>query len=59
MGEPKEGNNVFTVYGDLEKVDPAWRPGLTGDARIDVEKKSLAWIWTHRLIDFIRLKAWM
>jgi hypothetical protein len=59
LGEPKEGNNVFTVYGNLEKVDPAWRPGLTGEARIDVEKKSLAWIWTHRLVDFIRLKAWM
>lgn len=61
--EAKEGSNTFTVYGeiapDVKKAHPDWRPGLAGEARIDVGKKSLAWIWTHRLIDFLRLKLWM
>lgn len=61
--EAKEGSNSFTVYADvtpdLKSDNPAWRPGLAGEARIDVGKRSLAWIWTHRLIDFLRLKLWM
>ncbi len=59
LGEAKEGSNTFTVFADVDKVDAGWRPGLTGEVRIDVEKKPLVWIWTHRLIDFLRLKLWM
>lgn len=61
--EAKEGSNSFIVYGeiapDIKKAHPDWRPGLAGEARIDVGNKSLGWIWTHRLIDFLRLKLWM
>jgi hypothetical protein len=61
----KEGSNSFTVYAqpDLTGMAPGseqfWRPGMAGEARIDVSKHRLAWIWTHRLIDFLRLKLWM
>jgi len=60
VGAPKEGSNVFTVYGTVtgERSD-AWLPGMAGEARVDVAPKRLAWIWTHRLIDFVRLKLWM
>jgi multidrug resistance efflux pump len=63
MPEAKEGANSFTVYADvsndIKNDNPVWRPGLAGEARIDVGKRSLAWIWTHRLVDFLRLKLWM
>jgi len=59
LGEAKEGSNVFTVFADVPKLDAGWRPGLTGEVRIDVDKKPLVWIWTHRLVDFLRLKLWM
>ncbi len=32
---------------------------MKGEARVDVAKRSVAWIWTHRLIDFLKLKLWM
>jgi len=60
--EIKENSNSFTVYAD---ADPGaaqqglWQPGMAGEARIDVAPRRLAWIWTHRLIDFLRLKLWM
>ena len=62
--DAKEGSNTFTAYGD---VDPAvlaenaaaWRPGMAGEARVNVEHRRLIWIWTHRLVDFLRLKLWM
>jgi len=59
LGQPKEGSNVFTVYAIPEKVTPSWRPGMAGEARVDVDKRTIAWIWSHRLIEFIRLKTWM
>jgi hypothetical protein len=61
LGTPKEGNNVFTVYGDIDKdkINPSWRPGMAGEARVDVDKRTWAWIWSHRLMEFIRLKTWM
>ena len=61
LGAPREGANVFTVYGkvDPKLVPPGWRPGMTGEARIDVGRRTWAWIWTHRLVDFVRLKLWM
>jgi multidrug resistance efflux pump len=60
MGDAKEGDNVFKVYGQLDKEPAIWmRPGMAGEARIDVGKRRLVWIWTHRLIDFLKLKLWM
>jgi len=60
MGEAKEGANGFKVYATLDAPSqPEWRPGMQGESRLDVEKKPLAWVWTHRLIDFVRLKLWL
>ena len=59
LGQPKEGSNVFTVYGDIADSSPSWRPGMAGEAQIDVGKRTWAWIWTHRLVDFVRLKTWL
>lgn len=58
LGEPKDAANVFRVYGKLDSSAPYWRPGMQGEARIAVGPRSVAWIWTHRLIDFLRLKLW-
>ena len=30
-----------------------------GEARIDVRPEPLIWQWTHRLIEFVRLKLWV
>ena len=59
LGTPKEGNNVFMVYGEPTELSSDWLPGMEGEVRINVERRTWAWIWTHRLIDFIRLKIWM
>jgi hypothetical protein len=43
----------------VAQKNPGWRPGMAGEARVDVKHRPLIWIWTHRLIDFLRLKLWM
>ena len=62
LGSPKEGSNVFTVYAEFpnaKQIPPGWRPGMTGEAKVDAGQATWAWIWTHRLVDFVRLKLWM
>lgn len=54
----KDGN-IFFVHGKFAKNPPTWwRPGMTGIAKLNTEKKTLLWIFTHKTIDFLRLKLW-
>src|SRR5262249_28277604 len=52
-GKPKEGENLFTVYATLNSFEPSWRPGMQGEAQIDIGKRRFIWIYTHRLMDFL------
>src|SRR5258708_13053534 len=58
-GDAKEGDNVFKVYVTLDEKAPWMRPGMMASADVDTDHRRLVWIWTHRLIDFVRLKLWM
>jgi multidrug resistance efflux pump len=60
QGNAKEGSNVFTVYGELEKeVKETWKPGMAGEAKVEIEKKPLYFHWTHRVVEWVRLKLWI
>ncbi len=55
----EDGRNYFRVEGRLtEKVDLRLRPGMEGVAKIDAGSHSLVWIWTHSVIEWLRLTAW-
>lgn len=58
MASAVEGHNVFEVEATLESQPDSLRPGLQGVARISVGKAPLLWTWTHRLTEWLRLKAW-
>ena len=58
LGVAKEQENVFTAYAHLDQTSDSWRPGMAGEVRIDIGKRRLVWIWTHKLIDYVRLKLW-
>ena len=58
ISETFEGENVFSVEAELLE-DPAWaRPGMVGVAKVSIGEESLAWIWTHRIVDAARLAWW-
>jgi hypothetical protein len=60
-GEPKDNKNVFKVYatvtGTPQQAKP-WLPGQAGEVSLEVEERSLAWQWTHRFVDWVKMKAW-
>jgi biotin carboxyl carrier protein len=57
--EVKDAGAHFRVMVNLDQADPAWLPGMEGEARIDVRPRPLIWQWTHRVVDFVRLKLWI
>lgn len=53
-----EGRNHFRVEATLAATAARLRPGMEGVAKIEAGRERLAWIWTHRLFDWLRLQAW-
>jgi RND family efflux transporter MFP subunit len=53
-----DGGNFFAVEARLEDAPELLRPGMGGVGKIDVGSRQLAWIWTHRLLDWLRLRVW-
>jgi RND family efflux transporter MFP subunit len=54
----KEGRNYFRVEGHLETASDRLRPGMEGVGKITIGERRLIWIWTHKLVDWLRLWAW-
>jgi hypothetical protein len=51
--------NVFKVRVKLEGCDPDLRPGMQGEAKVVVEKRAYAWIWTRKPVNWLRMKLWI
>ena len=58
MAEAEDGKNVFRVEARLARSDLKLRPGMEGVGKIKVGEQTYAWIWTHRLTDWLRMQAW-
>jgi RND family efflux transporter MFP subunit len=53
-----EGRNFFRVEATLDEPTQLLRPGMEGIAKVKMGQRKLIWIWTHSLIDRIRLWFW-
>ena len=58
VSEASEGSNYFQVEARLQSEPQQLRPGMEGVAKVEIGERKLAWIWTHKLIDWLRLWAW-
>jgi len=54
-----EGRNVFVVRARLEQTRPWMRPGMEGLAKVEIDRRRYAWIWTRRLVNWIRMQLWI
>ncbi len=58
IAEVVKQKNVFKVRVRLLELYPWMRPGMEGVAKIDLAKRSYAWIWTRKIINWVRMKLW-
>jgi RND family efflux transporter MFP subunit len=55
----QDGQNVFAVEAAIDgPAVAALRPGMQGIGKVVVGQRSLLWIWTHGLVDWLRLTLW-
>jgi multidrug resistance efflux pump/GAF domain-containing protein len=54
----QEGQNYFRVEARLLGGTDRIRPGMEGVGKVEIDRRKLAWIWSHQLIDWVRLKVW-
>ena len=54
----EKGRNCFQVEARLTDKTDLLRPGMEGSAGIAIDRRRLIWIWSHRLVDWLRLAFW-
>jgi hypothetical protein len=54
----EEGHNSFRIEARLTDAGTELRPGMEGVAKIEIGQRSLAWIWSRTVVDWLRLAAW-
>jgi RND family efflux transporter MFP subunit len=54
----KEGRNFFRIEAQFDEPHDRLRPGMEGAGKIEIDRRSLIWIWTHQIVDWMRLAAW-
>ena len=58
VSEVVDGSNVFEVEARLLESRDVLRPGMQGAAKFDVGEARLVWLWTHEIVDWLRLELW-
>lgn len=58
ISEQQEGRNYFRVEARLHEVNARLRPGMEGVGKTGVDERLLIFIWTEKLIDWVRLTLW-
>ena len=53
-----DGRNYFRVEARVDNPSNRLRPGMEGVGKIDAGERRLLWIWTHSLVDWLRLWFW-
>jgi len=54
----EEGRNYFRVEAELDQASDLLRPGMEGVGKVVAGRRSLLWIWTHRVTEWMVLKLW-
>ena len=57
--EVVNNRNVFKVRARLLDTRPWLRPGMEGVAKVTVEKRPYAWIWSRKVVNWVRMKLWI
>jgi multidrug efflux pump subunit AcrA (membrane-fusion protein) len=59
VASAKDGGNYFRVEATLADMnDTRLRPGMQGIAKVQVGEESILWVWTHTVIERLRLWLW-
>jgi biotin carboxyl carrier protein len=59
IAEVVNNRNVFKVRVQLLETRQWMRPGMEGVAKVSIGKRRYVWIWTRKVVNWIRMKLWL
>jgi multidrug efflux pump subunit AcrA (membrane-fusion protein) len=59
VAELVDEKNVFRVKVQLEEIPQSMRVGMEGVAQVSLGRRRYAWLWTRRLVNWLRMKFWL
>ena len=59
IAEVVNQRNVYKVRVQLLQTYPWMRPGMEGVAKVSVGKRRYVWIWTRKIVNWVRMKLWL
>jgi biotin carboxyl carrier protein len=59
VAEVVNQRNIFKTRVGLQETPDWLRPGMEGVAKIHVGKRPQIWIWSRKVINWIRMKLWI
>ena len=58
VSEANDGANYYRIEAVLDEPPVLLRPGMEGVGKIEIGEHRLLWIWTHSMIDWMKLQLW-
>ena len=59
IAEVVNQRNVFKVRVKLLETYDWMRPGMEGVAKVSIGERRYAWIWSRKIVNWIRMKLWL
>jgi multidrug efflux pump subunit AcrA (membrane-fusion protein) len=59
VAEVVNNRNVFKVRVRLLETRSWMRPGMEGVAKISIGERRYVWIWTRRIVNWLRMQLWL
>ncbi len=59
LAHAEDSGNIFIARTQVfTTAETWWRPGMSGIAKIEIGKRRIIWIISHRTVDFLRMLIW-
>jgi multidrug resistance efflux pump len=58
IAEVVNQRNVFKVRVALHETYDWMRPGMEGVAKVSIGERKYAWIWSRKIVNWVRMKLW-
>ena len=56
----QERGTFFRVRASImNSAEKWWKPGMSGVCKVYIGKRSAAWVFLHRTVEFIKMKIWI
>ncbi|MBN2590577.1 MAG: HlyD family efflux transporter periplasmic adaptor subunit [Sedimentisphaerales bacterium] len=59
IAEVENQQNIFKVRVQLREIHPGMRPGMEGVAKVTIGERRYAWIWSRKIVNWVRMKLWL